>query len=158
PGRSKGLVTIIPKSAKVILNIYNGDSLIEKKPFGVRRIPKPDIQLTSRGQAINERQGMPAPGPRSLEVKASADESFKAFLPKDARYKVLQWEVSLARGSRALKVAKFSIQKGSLTAFASAARPGDRLVIEIKKVGRLNFRGDIEEVKMGAIVHTIPLT
>lgn len=158
PGGKRGLVTIIPKSAKVMLNIYSGGTLLEKKPFGVRKIPKPDIRLTSRGKLIDEKKGIPAPGPRSLEVSVIADESFKAFLPKDAQYRVAQWEVSLARGSRALKVAKFNSTKGSLSSFASMAQPGDRLVVEIKKIERRNFRGEIETVKMGSIVHTIPLT
>jgi hypothetical protein len=101
---------------------------------------------------------MSVPGPRSLEVRAIADESFKSFLPKDARYRVAEWEVSLARGSRALKTKKVYNQEVSLNDFASLVRSGDRLVIEIKKVERLNFKGDIEAVKVGTIVHTIPLT
>jgi len=107
---------------------------------------------------VNEKQGMLAPGPRGLEVRAVADESFKTFLPKDARYRVVQWEISLARGSRALKTKRMDSQDVSLNDFIPLARSGDRLVIEIKRVERLNFKGEIEVVKLGTIVHTIPLT
>ncbi len=157
-GHGKGLVTVIPKASEVRLNVYSNENLLETQVFKVRKIPKPEIRITSKGKTLNERQGMSVPGPRSLEVRAIADESFKSFLPKDARYRVAEWEVSLARGSRALKTKKVYNQEVSLNDFASLVRSGDRLVIEIKKVERLNFKGDIEAVKVGTIVHTIPLT
>jgi len=157
-GHGKGLVTVIPKAAEVKLNIYNNKNILDTQVFKVRKIPKPEIRITSKGKTLNERQGMPVPGPRSLEVRAIADESFRAFLPKDARYRVSEWEVSLARGSRAVKTKRVTSQDISLNDFVSLAKSGDRLVIEIKKVERLNFKGEIETVKVGAIVHTIPLT
>jgi len=157
-GQGKGLVTIVPQENEVKLNVYNNASLLGTQAFKVRTIPKPDISITSKGKPINEKQGMPAPGPRSLEVRAIADESFKNFLPKDARYKVKQWEVTLARGSNAVKIKKISDQETSISELAAMARPGDRLVIEIKRVERLNFKGEIEAVKMGSIIRTIPLT
>ena len=157
-GGAKGLITLIPKAAEVKLEIYNNRSLIGTQLFNVRKIPRPDIIITSKGKKINEKQGIPSPGPRSLEVRVLPDESFKAFLPKDARYRVAQWEVSLARGSRALKTKTVDAQQVSLGDFASLARDGDRLVIEVKKVERLNFKGEIETVKVGTVVHTVPLT
>lgn len=157
-GGAKGLVTLIPKAAEVKLNIYNNKSLVGTQVFQVRKIPRPDVMITSKGKRINEKTGMPAPGPRGLEARVVPDESFKIFLPKDARYRVAQWEVSLARGSRALKTKTVNNQKISLNDFASLARAGDRIVIEIKKIERLNFKGEIEAVKTGTIVHTIPLT
>ena len=158
PGKGKGLVTVIPNAPEVQLNVYNNKSLLGVQVFKVRTIPKPEIRITSKGKALNEKQGMPTPGPRSLEVRAIPDESFQAFLPKDARYRVAQWEVSLARGSRAIKTKRVSSQTVSLNDLASLAKAGDRLVIEIKKVERLNFRGEVEPVKVGVVVRTIPLT
>ena len=157
-GSGKGLVTVIPKSSEVKLNVYSNNNLLGTQTFKVRKIPKPDISITSKGGTVNEKQGMPAPGPRRLEVRAVADESFKTFLPKDARYRVTQWEVSLARGSRALKTQRVNSQDVSLNDFVPLAKAGDRLVIEIKKVERLNFKGEIEPVEVGTIVCTIPLT
>ena len=158
PGSGKGLVTVIPQAAEVKLNVYSNQSLLGTQVFKVRKIPKPEINITSKGKKINEKQGMPVPGPRKLEVRVVPDESFKAFLPKDARYRVAQWEVSLARGSRALKTKRVNSQEVSLNDFVSLAKPGDRLVIEVKKVERLNFKGEIEPVKLGVVIHTIPLT
>ena len=158
PGSGKGLVTVIPESPEVKLNVYSNNNLLGTQTFKVRKIPKPDISITSKGKTVNEKQGMPVPGPRRLEVRAIADESFKTFLPKDARYRVARWEVSLARGSRALKTQRVNSQDVSLNDFVPLAKPGDRLVIEIQAVERLNFKGAIETVKVGTIVRTIPLT
>mmetsp|Transcript_10277 Transcript_10277/g.23737 ORF Transcript_10277/g.23737 Transcript_10277/m.23737 type:complete len:528 (+) Transcript_10277:2200-3783(+) len=157
-GNRKGFVTVIPKAAEVKLHVYSNDHLLDTQVFRVRKIPKPEICITSQGRTVNERQGMPVPGPRSLEARVVADESFKTFLPNDARYRVAAWEISLARGSRAIKTKRVNRQDVRLNDFASLARAGDRLVIEIKKVERLNFRGAVEAVRVGTIVHTIPLT
>jgi|688.fasta_scaffold28450_3 gliding motility-associated protein GldM len=157
PGKGKGSVTVVPEASEVSLTIYNNKNLLDTQLFKVRKMPMPTIRITSKGKALNDKLGMPAPGPRSLEVRAIADESFAAFLPKDARYRVAQWEVSLARGSRALKTKQVNSQDVDLNDFAALAKSGDRLVIEIKKVERLNFKGEIETVKIGTIIHTISL-
>jgi len=156
-GGAKGLVTLIPKANEVKLDVYSNKNLVGTQTFQVRKIPRPEIVITSKGKKINAKRGMPAPGPRGLEVKVVPDESFKAFLPKDALYRVAKWEVSLARGSRALKTKTVNSQKVSLNDFASFAKSGDRIVIEVKKIERRNFKGEVENVNIGTIVYTIPL-
>ncbi len=157
-GQGKGLVTVIPKSPEVELQVYNDNNLLGTQIFKVRTIPKPTIRVTSRNNEVNEKKGVPAPGPRFLELKAIADQSFQEFLPKDARYRVAQWEVTLARGSRPLKVKNVSASEVSLSDFAALAKPGDRIVIEIEKVERMNFKSEIEIVDLGTVIHNIPLT
>ena len=156
-GQGKGLVTLIPNAPEVKLNVYNNDNLLDTITFKVRTIPKPDVVITSGGKLLNERQGMPAPGPRKLEIKATADESFKGFLPKDARYRVAEWEVTLARGSRPIQTKKVTSQEVSLSDFAPLAQAGDRIVIEVKKVERLNYKDEIETVNIGSLVRNIPI-
>lgn len=157
PGQGKGLVTLIPNAPVVKLNVYNHGNLLDALEFKVRTIPKPTIQVTSSGKPLNERQGIPSPGPRRIEIRAIPDESFKNFLPKDARYRVAQWEVTLARGSRPIKSRKVHSQEVSLSDFAALAQSGDRVVIEVKKVERLNFKDEIETVNVGTVVHNIPI-
>jgi gliding motility-associated protein GldM len=157
-GKGKGLVTVVPNAPEVKLAIYNNKALLDTQLFKVRTIPKPEICITSNGKILNAKQGMPVPGPRRLEVRAIADEGFKNFLPKDARYRVARWEVTLARGSRAVKTKIADSQEVSLNDFVALAKPGDRLVVEIKRVERLNFKGEIETVNVGSMIYTIPLT
>ncbi len=149
-GRQKGLVTLVPNKAKVRLNVSSGGSAIGSRNFPVRRVPKPDLQvLTSKRKPVNERQGNDRNELRSLEAKAIADESFKQFLPKDARYRVTKWEVTLARGARPIGAPmRMTREKANLSQLLSKAQSGDRLVVEIKEVKRMNFRDNIEKVNM----------
>lgn len=157
-GAKKGFVTIIPKAKAVHLGVYNNNVLLETIPYSVRTIPKPDLRVTSGGVPINEKDGMPAPGPRTIEVKIVPDESFKSFLPKDARYRVVEWEVTLARGSKAVLSQEIKDkEKANLNDFASVARSGDRIVVEIKKVVRTNFKEEDEVVSLPNSFKTISL-
>jgi gliding motility-associated protein GldM len=157
-GNKKGFVTIIPKAKVVNLGVYNNSVLLETIPYSVRTIPKPDLRVTVGGVPINEKDGMAAPGPRIIEVKIVPDESFKSFLPKDARYRVVEWEVTLARGSKAvLSQSIKDKEKANLNDIASVARSGDRIVIEIKKVLRTNFKEEDEVVSLPNSFKTISL-
>jgi hypothetical protein len=44
-----------------------------------------------------------------------------------------------------------------LNNFAASAVPGDRILIEVKKVTRTNFLNKVEEVSLGTIIKNIPL-
>jgi uncharacterized Zn ribbon protein len=91
-------------------------------------------------------------------MRAVPDQSFKSFLPKDARYKVTKWEAILVRGKRPVTQQTFTSEDGNLSSFAASAKPGDRILIEVLSVKRLNFKGEIEDVTMGTILKNIPLT
>ncbi|MBC7920022.1 MAG: gliding motility protein GldM, partial [Ferruginibacter sp.] len=157
-GAEKGKLTVVPSSTEVRINVSSGGNPLGVETFKVRNIPKPTIEIYSGGRPIPEKQGMPAPGPRELTVKAIADESFKNFLPKDARYRVFTWEVTLARGSRPVAgPISFSNEQISTASLIAQAKPGDRLVIEIKEVKRQNFKNDVETVKIPSVIKTINL-
>jgi len=157
-GAKTGQVTLVPNAADVKLNVYNSGTLLGTENFKVRRVPKPTIRLYNRGKEVNIKQGENISGLRQLNIKAIPDESFKTFLPKDARYRITGWEVTLARGKRPVappsKVTKETLTIGTLM---QKAKPGDRVVIEVKRVQRMNFRGKTENVNMGNVFFNIPL-
>ncbi len=157
-GAKTGQVTVVPNAAEVKLNVYNSGNLLGTENFRVRRIPKPDIKLYNRGKEVNFKQGENISALRQLNIKAIPDEDFKAFLPKDARYRVTGWEVTLARGKRPVappsKVSKESLTIGNLM---QKAKPGDRVVVEVKRVQRMNFRGKTENVNVGNVFFNVPL-
>jgi len=157
-GKKKGQVTIVPTTPNVTLSVSSGGTKIDDLKFKVRKIPKPEIVALAGNKPVDEKRGMKAPGPRSIKMKAVADESFKTFLPKDARYKVTSWEATLVRGKRPVDKKTFTSGTGNLSSFAAKAKPGDRILIEVKKVMRLNFRGKKETVKVGLVLKNIPLT
>jgi gliding motility-associated protein GldM len=156
-GQPKGKVTLVPNGAKVTLTVASGGYTIGSETFGVRLIPKPTIECLNGAAPVNEKTGVAAPGPRSLTMKAVPDEGFKAFLPKDARYRVTQWDCILVRGKRPVATNNFKTETGNLSNFASTAMPGDRILIEVKKVTRTNFQDKVEDVSLGTIIKNIPL-
>lgn len=146
-GAKIGSVTIIPTAAKVVLTVRSDGNLIGTENFTVKKVPKPNIQISSRGRKINLKTGVKAPGPTSLDLKAVAEANFASMLPKDARYRIVEFEIILARGSRSIKreVVKGK-QSINLNQYRTQAKAGDRFVIEIKKVMRANYLNKTENV------------
>lgn len=156
-GSKKGFVTLVPNAPSVKLSVYSAGNLIGDQEFKVRLIPKPEIIALAGGKPVDTKQGMNAPGPRSVQIQAKSDESFKTFLPNDARYKITEWNAILVRGKRPVRTKNFSNEVGDFNDFNSQAQPGDRIVIEVKAVKRMNFRGVIEEVNVGTPIINVPL-
>lgn len=150
-GKKTGQVTIIPKSPKVALSVSSGGYKLGTENFSVRRVPKPTIAIKGPGGGlVNMQQGEKASRLRSIKIEAIADEDFASFLPKDARFRVAEAEIILARGSRPIGKAQLKNQSANLGRLMSQAKAGDRLVIEVKKVQRANFRNEIENVPLSA--------
>lgn len=143
-GANKGDVTIVPNAAKVTLSVSSGGSLIGTESFKVKRIPKPEIAVYSGGREVDMKRGTKG-CPRSIKLQANPDESFASFLPKDATFRVEQSEITLVRSGRAVQSLRPKGPDVNLSSLASQARSGDALVIEVKKVLRRNFKGDVED-------------
>lgn len=143
-GANKGEVVIIPSSAKVTLSVSSSGNLIGTQDFKVKRIPKPEIVVYEKGGPVNLKRGVKG-APRSLKLAAEPDESFASFLPKDAKFRVAESEVNLVRGGRSVGSVRPKGPDLNLSSLASQAREGDALVIEVKKVQRRNFKGDVED-------------
>jgi len=148
-GREKGKVTCIPTGRKYTLSVYSDGTFIDNVEFSVRGIPKPDIVLKGDGADIDERKGVTTP-PREISLIAVPDDDFRSALPKDARFRVSQWEVIWARGSRAIDRQEVNGPSFRLPAGWRQMRPSDRIVIDIKGVQRMNFRNQTENVVIGA--------
>ncbi len=149
-GQKTGAVTVIPNKAKVSLSVSSNGFNIGTETFTVKRVPKPTIEVFGPGnKPANLKQGEDISRFRSVAVKAVPDEDFLNFLPKDARYRVMEADIILARGSRpAAPTVTLTNETANLSGLMSKAKPGDRLVIEVKKVQRMNFRGEVEDVKI----------
>jgi gliding motility-associated protein GldM len=158
-GSKKGIVTVVPKARKVKLTVYSNGDYIGDQEFKVRGVPLPVLVAISNKRPVNIKDGVAVPGPRKIDVQAQPDKDFAAFLPKDARYRAVEVDVTLARGKRAIKRQTFKSQKLSLTSFAALAKPGDRYVIEVKRVVRRNFQNRSENVDIPVTsrIITIPL-
>jgi gliding motility-associated protein GldM len=139
-----GKVTIIPNGTKVSLDVKNDGLLLESFPFNVKRVPRPTVRLLANGgAAANEKSGENASGLRTLVAQAISDPSFKETNPEDAKFRVAEMEISLARGTRRINNMTTGAN-ANISQLAQQAQPGDRYVVTIKRVERMNFKGEIE--------------
>jgi gliding motility-associated protein GldM len=141
PGSKTGDVTIVPTSTEVNLSVSSGGNLIGTEKFKVRPVPRPSVKPFSGGRELNVKLGLDAPYPTTIDMRAVAEEGFAALLPKDARFKVTETEVYLVRGKRPVGASVRGDDRIGIGGLTSQARPGDRLVIEVKSVKRMNFKG-----------------
>lgn len=153
----KGKFTIVPNRAQLTLTVSNQGNVLGTDAFRVRLVPKPSLEIRVNGSPVDERRGIAATAARSIQVVALSDESFKTFSPEDARFRVSQIQVSLARGSRRIGNPVSLSSGGSISSLAQQAQPGDRYVVEILKVERQNFKGAVSEVEMGSQIRSISL-
>ncbi|WP_221390508.1 gliding motility protein GldM [Dyadobacter sp. NIV53] len=153
----KGKFTIVPSKSSLNITVSNGGSVLGSDPFRVNRVPKPTLEIRVNGAVFDERKGTPASGARSIQVAAIPDESFKNFSPADARFRVAQIEVSLARGNRRIGGVTMNGAGGSISSLAQQAQPGDRYVVTVIKVERQNFKGAVTEVEMGSPIRQVTL-
>lgn len=158
-GANKGDVTVVPTSLNdVTLSVSSGGNLIGSEKFKVRPVPRPEVKAFSNTKELDAKNGSAAPYPSSIEVRALAEEGFRNFLPKDAQFRVNSFDVFLVRGGRATAPVSSNGSKANIGGIVSQARPGDQLLIEIKGVQRMNFKGQvIESAPAGSKYISIPL-
>ncbi len=156
-GAKLGDVTIVPNGTEVAVTVSSGGATIGTEKFKVRPVPKPAMKVFSNGRELDVKRGISAPYPSSLDIRLVPDEGFANLLPKDARFKATSTVVYLVRGSRPVGEAKGD-DRVSLGGLVGQARPGDRLVIEVKDVKRLNFKGQmIESAVAGSPIQSASL-
>ncbi|NME67267.1 type IX secretion system motor protein PorM/GldM [Flammeovirga aprica] len=143
------VATIIPgvKAKSVALTVRSNGNKIGTKNFKTRGVPKPSITFPG----VDLKKGISSKT-RTLKVRPKPDEEFKAALPDEANYRVMEWEVTVAFGTKPLagpvkiKGGKQDFDIGSLLKKAPKGTPGVRVVVDVKTVVRKNSQGQTEKV------------
>ena len=162
-GKEKGAIIVVPTvkgtDAKVTISVSSEGSAIGTRDFPVRGVPRPQIVAKIGGAYVDQKRGVTAPGPASIQVMAEPDPAFAAALPKEARYSITEGEVTLARGKREITTLPIRNDNVNLATIRGQAQSGDRIIIVIKKAKRTNFREESEDVPINAAssVITIPV-
>ena len=92
------------------------------------------------------RNGIRANQLGNLRFVAEPEANFKEEVPKDARYRIKRAEVILGRGTAGVQRLNANNENPDLRSWISQARPGDRIVIDIKDVTRRTFKDEEEKV------------
>ncbi len=157
-GARAGLVTVVPKGrSKVKLTVSNGGSTLGTETFNVKKVPPPNIKITSRGREVDFDAGMAAAALSEIRVAAEAEENFASEVPKDAKYRVTRMNVKLARGGRQIKAENFTSETVNLTSWRSQFRPGDQLIIKVEDVTRRTYLNENERTKPLTTIYSIPI-
>lgn len=142
-----GAVTLVPTGTQVNVAVNNNGSFLGEENFGVKLVPLPSIEVKVNNRRVPPLEGVAASAARTMTIRAIPETNFAQALPADANFFVSEGLITLAKGKK--KKGEMRITNGqgiSLTPLAQLMEPGDRLIVEIIKVKRKNFRGEIEEV------------
>ena len=145
-GAKPGQVTIIPKQRKISVAVSNGGTPIGSQGFDVKNIPDPRYIAYVGNTPVDLRQGIRANQIANLRFVAEPEANFKEEVPKDARYRVKRAQVSLGRGTTAVQTVNATNETPDLRAWVGQARPGDRIIIDIRDVSRRTFTDEEERV------------
>ncbi len=145
-GNKPGRVTIIPKQRKISVAVSNAGTPIGTQGFDVKNVPDPRYTAYIGNTPVDLRQGIRANQIGALRFAAEPEPNFKEEVPKDARYRIRRAEVILGRGTSPAARMNATNENPDLRAWAGQARPGDRIIIDIKDVSRRTFKDEDEKV------------
>jgi gliding motility-associated protein GldM len=147
-GDKPGKVTIIPKARKISIAVSNGGIKVGDQPFDVKNVPAPRYIAYVGNAAVDLRNGIKANQIANLRFVAEPEANFKEEVPKDARYRIKRADIILGRGTNATQRMTATNENPDLRAWASQARPGDRIFFEAKDVVRRTYQDGEEKVNV----------
>lgn len=156
---NRGELIIIPNQTRAKVKVSNNGAYIGTKNFIVKSVPKPSIVLTKNGREhkLDPLKGVRPNFLNMVSVKALADKSFAQTNPSDAKFKVKKFEINVIRGNTVVHSEPYTVQGKRLSGIVNRVRPGDRVVIIVKKVVRKTYLGEYETVRMEQEVFNIPI-
>jgi hypothetical protein len=163
PGGSASGTTLSlsPTGEKVTVDVYlkrsGRDLLLGQREFAVIDPPRPQIRVfapqgeVSSGAPLNQRRAV-------LRFKVEPDREFKNRHPEDAQYEAGTATVYLRRGETASqKLGTFELGEDGrlvLTQELRNAEAGDQIIVRLKEVVRVNYRGKRVEVPLRENIRT----
>ena len=157
-GRS---LTLAPDGESASVRVFledadNGDVYLGEKKFSVIDPPRPELEVANAGRKINNGDNLPR-ARAILEFNVVPDQEFRRRYPADARYRVAKATVYLRKGLTASKkVGTYDLDgnKLVLTRALRGAKPGDRVMIELEGISRINYAGRAIPVQLSGSSRT----
>jgi hypothetical protein len=136
--------SMIPYNDSCFLNvIYNGSLVISKKFYAIIP-PIPVVKLFSDSIELGIDNTIPTNS--KISVSITPELSFVSNYPKDARYRLDSWTVSVLRNNKVFTKKEIQGQKINLSAIGLSLVSDDILVFEIKDITRMNFMNEDSKV------------
>ena len=146
-GSQKGQVTVVPNSGQVTIDVSSSGIAIGSKTFGVKPVPRPELNVQVDGRNYDAARGLRA-APRQLRLQLIPEKEFAEKYPQDARYIVSKGKIILAAGEQLKRTIPINsptlnVNVGTLR---QLARSGDRIVVSIDEITRVNFEDERETI------------
>ena len=119
------------------------DVFLGRKSFTTIDPPRPEIRVFNAGREVRNGDNLPR-ARAMLQFRFDADEQFRSRFPRDARYAASRARVFLRRGLTASReIGTFNLDGGQLvlTRALREAQPGDRVLVQLEGVVRINHAG-----------------
>lgn len=119
------------------------DLFLGRKAFTTIDPPRPEIRVFNAGRELRNGDNLPR-ARAMLQFRFDADEQFRSRFPQDARYAASRARVFVRRGLTASReVGTFDLDGGQLvlTRALRDAQPGDRVLVQLEGVVRINHAG-----------------
>ena len=145
-GMNKGEVTVIPDNSKVMVKVYNRSTYIGQHIFIVEKAPSPKLEVFDEKKPVTQGSSISVSDLGHLDLKVKPEPTFAAEFPKDSKYKVTKFDVSLIRDGKEVEHMHFDKFHGNISHWKSKAHKGDQLHIEIKEVMRKTIMHKSEKV------------
>ena len=156
-GKKPGQIVIFPRYPRPNIKVFYQGIEIENLEFYSVKVPQPKIIPYYRGRPISFQRGLKISNPLKIWIKAVPNDKFRALMPKDARFKVTKWRVSLIENKQLISSLEFEDTYAELSELMKVAKPGYQIVIEIMEVKRMNFNNEKSKFHIPLTKMKIPL-
>lgn len=136
---------VVPDSTKVVLTVVTTNGSKTAVNLDVKHIPQAHFKCIVNGTELGRDAHISSLN--TISIKPDTDESFLAYAPSDSRFVVKSIEVLIERDTSTVAKKIFTkpeIQASELADFQKAIKSGDKVMIAISKIYRINYLGKQE--------------
>jgi len=147
-GSQKGQILVDPSQREVKIDVSSSGLYIGSREFQAKPVPLPKLDVRPNGQPYDAKNGLDDK-PTNLTLFLPADPDFAERFAADAQFLVSKGQVTLARGKQAKRTIEISTptSRVDLSPLMSLMQSGDRIVVFVEEIVRLNYKNDRIPIK-----------
>lgn len=142
-GSDKGQIIVDPSQREVSIAVSSSGLPIGTREFQAKPVPLPKLDVRPNGQPYDAKNGLDE-NPTNLTLFLAPDPDFSERYPDDSQFLVSKGTITLARGRNAKRTLQIDspVSRVDLSSIRSQMASGDRIVIYVEEIVRLNYKGD----------------
>lgn len=147
-GSQKGQIIVDPSQREVSISVSSAGLPIGTRQFQAKPVPLPKLDVRPNGQPYDAKNGLDEK-PTNLTLFLPSDPDFADRFPQDAQFLVSKGQVTLARGKQSKRTIEITTptSRVDLSPIISLMQSGDRIVVFVEEIVRLNYKNERIPVK-----------